>query len=291
MGCHLRRTILTLLTLVVGAQAVWSWDGLKAQAQSPLNFVIRLNRYYDGLYTTAPVDSVRHVYFVGEPIDVVADIGNAGDEEESVDTRSISIGDAFNIALRHGPERDLARLDLSPVGETTVGDNQVSVNWGDVVTLGPRSLVVWEGQFVSPSVPGVYQWKIDLHGIRSSKPVNPQGTLLEYELRVPKDLGDHAEMARRKMIRAYDGENDVEFEGVARELLSIYPESYLAFDLRGRVAERSGRLSDARAAYETALALLRDRKDSLFLQHNGDRLAMDAMAGLRNAVERVRAGK
>ena len=104
---------------------------------------------------------------------------------------------------------------------------------------------------------------------------------------MPKNLGDRAEMARRKMIRAYDGENDVEFEGAARDLLNIYPESSLAFELRGRVAERAGRLSEAQAAYETALGLLRDRKDRLFLDNN-ERSAAGAMAQLGDAAQRVR---
>lgn len=62
--------------------------------------------------------------------------------------------------------------------------------------------------------------------------MNPQSSLLEYELRVPRDLGDRAEIARRQMLRAFDRENDVEFEAAARELLTIYPESSLAFHLR-----------------------------------------------------------
>jgi len=286
----MRRITLTLLTLAIGGEAAWTQNEVIAQDQSPLNFVISLNRYYDGLYTSAPADSVAHVYFVGEPIDVVVDVGNAGDEDQSLDTSTVALRDAFNIAVREGPNRGTARVELSPTGEVISAENQMSVNWGDIVRLSPRSRVIWEGQFVGPSAPGVYQWKVDLQGIRSSKPVNPQGTLLEYELRVPKSLGDRAEVARRKMIRAYDGENDVEFEGAARELLNIYPESYLAFELRGRAAERSGRLSEARSAYDTALGLLRDGKDRLFLDNNG-RSSAGAMAQLRNATQRVRDGK
>jgi hypothetical protein len=284
-----RRILLTLLTLVIGG-AAWSRDAVHAQGQTPLNFVIMFNRYYDGLYTSAPVESVRHVYFVGEPIDVVVDVGNAGDEEQSIDTRSVSIEAAFDISPRGGPARGTGRLDLSPVGEIVSGDNQVVVNWGDVVTLGPRSRVVWGGQFEGPSSPGVYHWNVELKGVRSSRPVNPLGTVLEYELRVPQDVGDRAEVARRKMIRAFDDENDIQFEAEARQLLSIYPESSLAFELRGRVAERSGRLSEAQAAYETALGLLRDRKDRLFLDNN-ERSAAGAMAQLRDATQRVRGGK
>ena len=44
----------TLLTLIIGGQAAWSRDAVTAQDQTPLNFVIMLNRYYDGLYTIAP---------------------------------------------------------------------------------------------------------------------------------------------------------------------------------------------------------------------------------------------
>ena len=283
----MRRITFTLLTLIIGGQAAWSRDAVTAQDQTPLNFGIKLNRYYDGLYTSAPDDSVRHVFFVGEPIDVVVDVGNAGDEDQSLDTSTVPLRDAFSIAARPGFNRGMARVELSPTGEVISAENQAAVNWGDVVRLSPRSRVVWEGQFVGPSAPGVYQWKVDLRGIRSSKPVNPQSTLIEYELRVPTNLGDRAEMARRKMIRAYDGENDVEFEGAARDLLNIYPESSLAFELRGRVAERAGRLSEAQAAYETALGLLRDRKDRLFLDNN-ERSAAGAMAQLGDAAQRVR---
>jgi hypothetical protein len=175
MRCHVRRTILTLLTLVIGGQAAWSQHAVIAQARAPLNFVIMFDRYYDGLYTTAPVDWVRHVYFVGEPIDVVVDVGNAGEEEQSIDTRSISIDSAFEIAPRHGRTRGMVRLDLSPIGETIAGDNEVLVNWGDVVTLGPRSRVVWRGQFHGPSAPDVYSWIIELKGVKSSRPINPLG--------------------------------------------------------------------------------------------------------------------
>jgi hypothetical protein len=250
-----------------------------------------VNRYYDGLYTTAPNESVRHVYFIGEPIDVVVGVGNAGDGEQSIDTRSVSIDAAFDIAPRQGSPKGIARLELSPSGEIVIGDNQVIVNWGDVITLGPRSRVVWEGQFHAPSAPGIYNWSVELKGVKSSRPINPLGTVLEYELRAPKDLGDRAEVARRRMLRAFDDENDVQFEGEARALLSIYPESSLAFELRGRVAERSGRLSEALTAYETAFALLRDGKDRLFLEHNSERRTAGSMADLRDATQRVRRGK
>jgi hypothetical protein len=285
-----RRITFTLLTLIIGGQAAWSRDAVTAQDQTPLNFVIRLNRYYDGLYTSAPDDSVRHVFFVGEPIDVVVDVGNAGDEEESLDTSTVPMRDAFSIDARQGFNQRHGSRRVVADRRSHLRGEPAAVNWGDVVRLSPLSRVVWEGQFVGPSAPGVYQWTVDLQGIRSSKPVNPQGTLIEYELRVPKNLGDRAEMARRTMIRTYDGENDVEFEGAARDLLNIYPESSLAFELRGRVAERAGRLSEAQAAYETALGLLRDRKDRLFLDNNG-RSAAGAMAQLGDAAQRVRGGK
>ena len=110
----MRRITLTLLTLIIGGQAAWSRDAVTAQDQTPLNFGIKLNRYYDGLYTSAPDDSVRHVFFVGEPIDVVVDVGNAGDEDQSLDTSTVPLRDAFSIAARPGFDRGMARVELSP---------------------------------------------------------------------------------------------------------------------------------------------------------------------------------
>lgn len=112
--------------------------------------------------------------------------------------------------------------------------------------------------------------------------------MLHYELRVPQDLADRAEIARRRLIRAYDDEDDVQLEAVARELLAIYPDSFLAFELRGRVAEKWGKLNEALPAYERAQALLRDRRDRLFLEHNSAEMARLTLEGLGGEVERVR---
>lgn len=124
----MRRTILTLLTMVILEGAAWLPNQVLAQ-QTPLNFVI-ISRYYDGTYATAPVGEVRHVYFTGEPIDVVLDIGNAGDEDESIDTSSTSISDAFNLVARRAPSRGVARLEMSSSAEVISAENQAVVNWG-----------------------------------------------------------------------------------------------------------------------------------------------------------------
>lgn len=91
------------------------------------------------------------------------------------------------------------------------------------------------------------------------------------------------------MIAAYDAEDDVQFEAAVRELLRIYPSSALAFELRGRVAERLGQVIDARAAYARAIELIRDGQDQLYLRHNSARHAQNTLDGLSEAAARTRA--
>jgi hypothetical protein len=259
-----------------------------AQSAPPVNFAIMFDHYYGGLYTSAPIGGARHVYYVGEPIDVVVDIGNAGDVEQSLDTRGVSMIDAFAVSGPQEQGHGIARLDLSPTGASAIGDNQLDVTWGEVITLGARSRVVWEGHFHGPSTPGVYEWAIEIRGIRASSPVNALSDRLRYELRQVGNFDDRAEVARRRLIRAYDGENDAETEAAVRALLNIYPESSLAYELSGRVLEGSGRLKEARAVYEKALALLTDRKDRLFLTHNNERDIASVVSSLRQEVTHVR---
>jgi hypothetical protein len=147
---------------------------------------------------------------------------------------------------------------------------------------------VFRGTFNGPSAPGLYQWNIVPKGIRFSTQLHLQGPPLAYELRPARGLADRAELARRRMISAYDGENDVEFEAAARELLSIYPSSSLAFELRGRVAERAGRMDEARTAYERAASLIRDGKDELYLKHNSTTHTRNTLDGLSQSLERAR---
>ena len=140
----MRRITFTLLTLIIGGQAAWSRDAVTAQDQTPLNFGIKLNRYYDGLYTSAPDDSVRHVFFVGEPIDVVVDVGNAGDEEESLDTSTVPMRDAFSIDARQGFNRGMARVELSPTGEVISAENQ-RPSTGET-SFGSVRCLAWSGK-------------------------------------------------------------------------------------------------------------------------------------------------
>jgi hypothetical protein len=122
-------------------------------------------------------------------------------------------------------------------------------------------------------------------------PLQPQRTVLQYELRAPKDISDRAEMARRRLIQAYDDDGDVQVEAAARELVSLYPQSSLAYELRGRVAERAGRLGEAHVAYEAALALLVNRGDRLYLQHNPTVDVANTIESLSRSVARVRASQ
>jgi hypothetical protein len=277
--------------LVGFASATIVATGLRAQGPiSSLNYVVLSDLYYDGLYTDGPGGGeAQLVYFVGEQIPVALEIGNAGDRAETLAPQTTSIDDAFEVGKIKGPGNANARLKLEPVGEVVSEADQSVVAWGNQITLQARSRVTFRGTFNGPSAPGYYHWSIVPKGIRFSSELNLQNHELYFELRRPVALADRAEVARRRMIAVYDAEDDVQFEAAARELLRIYPQSSLAFELRGRVAERLGRANDARAAYERATELIRDGQDELYLRHNLGRHAQTTLKELSIAIDRTQA--
>ena len=282
----------SLCSLCVAAAAILSsasvvW--IHAQPAALLNYVVLSDLYYDGLYTNGPtVQGARYVYFVGEQIPTALEIGNPGQEEQTIDTSNVSIDDAFEVVSVKGPTNASGRLALEPTAEVTSARGESIVTWGNAIKLESRSRIVWRGIFRGPSAHGLYQWDIVPKSIRSSTKLNLLGQSLAYGLRRPENLQDRAELARRRMIAAYDRENDVEFEAAARELLNIYPSSSLAFELRGRVAERAGRVNEARAAYEQAIGLLRDGRDELYLKHNATAYVRDNLQGLTESLGRTK---
>ena len=71
---------------------------------------------------------------------------------------------------------------------------------------------------------------------------------------------------------------------VARDLLALYPQSALAHQIRGNVALRSGRRSDALASFDRALELIRNRQDAFFLEQ----ASQAEVVGTIQTIERAR---
>jgi len=74
-----------------------------------------------------------------------------------------------------------------------------------------------------------------------------------------------AELARRRMMHAYNADAEVEAEAAADALLRLYPQSALAYQVKGEIARRQHRLPQAVQLFERAVQLMTSAQDVLFV--------------------------
>jgi predicted RNA polymerase sigma factor len=90
------------------------------------------------------------------------------------------------------------------------------------------------------------------------------------------------------MMHAYVAGGDVEIVAAADSLIALYPQSALAYQVKGEIAKRAGRRPEASAAMQQALSLLVSGRDTLYLRNVPARDVDRNVQGLTQAVQDLR---
>jgi hypothetical protein len=99
-----------------------------------------------------------------------------------------------------------------------------------------------------------------------SEAVNPLSPLIHFEVRETQAVADQAEIARRRMMHAYVFEDTEVTAQRIDELLTLYPRSSVAYEIKAELAQRNDRRGEAAALLDQARALIVSGQDVLYLR-------------------------
>jgi hypothetical protein len=285
----LRLFVTSLPILILAALAGDGW----AAASSALNFVVRAGEYHGTAYVAAPAVPAEFVTFGSEPLSISLAIGNPTSSDHSLNLTGSAPIDGFHVTVIRVPADATAvpSLLIEPVAEVANLGVKTEQRWLDAVPLPAGSNIVWKGSlsFSGRPTPGIYELRVTpLVRDSDGSPLNPLGTMVRYEVRDILSRDDRAEVARRRMMHAYTTDADVVAEASANALLAIYPQSALAYQVKGEAARREGRIPDAIQSFEMAATLLTSGADQLFLRYAQPTDVNPTISGLKRTIERLR---
>jgi uncharacterized protein HemY len=127
----------------------------------------------------------------------------------------------------------------------------------------------FEAVLETPDVPGEYAVTFESPIVDADKrPLAPQANRFWFEIR-ELTPGSAAAQAVRRACTALGANDDIAAGEAIRSLLEIHPNSFVAYSMRGQLAERKGDFNEARMAYERAAAILEAGLDRLYLESLG----------------------
>jgi hypothetical protein len=130
----------------------------------------------------------------------------------------------------------------------------------------PRNQVLLPFELVTSGLPaGVYKVRFRPRGWQSERPILADYDVLSFELREKRELVNVVEALYRDVIRAMSNLKMQSAENAVNRILEVYPESALAYSLRGQIARRAGRIDDAVASESRAKDLISGGSDRLYL--------------------------
>jgi hypothetical protein len=281
--------------IVILFPAIASTAAPQAQAPRPLHFVAAITDYYHAEYVPLPEPPARHVFFVGEAIDVRLSIGNRGATAQELNTRNVSIEKAFALSVLEQPAGS-GSIQFVPVtrGEIKSEErNTTTVDWNHELEVPAQSSLTFAASIVmgSTAVPGQYSLRIMPGFAGTTEPINPLGSMLRFELRPVDSLGARAELVRRRMVRAYQHDDASAAQTASESLLRSYPSSAQAYQVKGEIARRSGRTQEAVAAFDRAVALIQSGADKLYLQHASPEAVEQTVRELTRSTDSLRERK
>jgi len=255
------------------------------QGPQRLNLGVILREYYGVVYTDQPALPARHAYFDSEQIVVSIEIANTTDRSHRISPTGYSLKE-FRVITRQSPvPGQVGRLVMDPQGRLLAGGIVSEVDGGRPFDLEPQASVTWRATFETEAVPGYYEFQILPETLSADMPISPQATLIRYEMRQINTVAAQAEMARRRVIREYNFGTDDTVADAVSTLLGVYPESAVAYQITGMVAERGKRTAEARAAYSQAIQLLSTGADRLQVQNANRRETQSLLSGLKKALQ------
>jgi hypothetical protein len=259
---------------------------VSAQPYSKVSVIIRPVGYLGVEYADPPSRNFPYVFFSSEQISVeIVMVNNLGTEPVRLFLNEKAI--AANFAAKRPDGIDVA-LRLSTLVRRYLA-NETPVDLAPEFALEPKESLVLRAEIAAGQLtPGEHIVLLsttikDAAGL----PLSPQVTRLVLEIR-PSDAASALEEARRNAIRAVTARQFAAAETWIETLLRLHPRSYVAYVLRGEVAESSGDRGRARAAYQQAVSLLKSRADEHFLRRRrggGEHVAEELIAALNQRIQ------
>jgi hypothetical protein len=271
---------LALATATVGMQT--------PPARTGLHFVAAATNSYDVEYVAPPNLPGNYVLFVGEVMELRISLGNRGDVDQTVTIGEVPIGRAvLTRGLRIPAGGSVPRVLVQPVGRVIDGQNVSTVNWEGELHVPSRGTLEFPATVVVPDdgPPGLYEFETVPGFAATTAPIVPLGTGLRFELRRALSSEDRVEMVRRRMRQSFNRGDLAGAEEAADKLLTMYPSSSAAYQLKGEVAEERGQRQRAISQYQRALELLSSGQDKLWLAHAPTELATRRIDALTRTIE------
>jgi hypothetical protein len=242
-----------------------------SQPVPTINFVVRAGEYHATMYVARPTPPAVFLVFKSEALSLSLDVGNATDVDRSLTLDALGPSRAFSVkSIRIPAEAAPPRLLVNPIAELNARGLKSAQPWAGTIEVPSTGTIVWSATltFEAKATPGVYELQITPNfGLSDGSRLNPQGTLVRYEVREAVSLEDRAELARRRMMHEYNADAEVEAEAAADALLRLYPQSALAYQVKGEIARRQHRLPQAVQLFERAVQLMTSGQDVLFVTH------------------------
>ena len=245
--------------VIVALTALTSSSTVGQQRYSTVSLIVQAAEYNGTFYTAPPLPRSTHVFIAGERIKFnILLANNRGDHPVRLTTAS-ELAANFAVSSLHGIPLTVALTNDVRL-RTAVGEARI--DWTPDITLNAGELLIIRGEVTNVSLPPGEHAVTFSTTITDSQGLSlaPQATRFQIEVRA-QSTESAPEEFRRSAARAIVARDYAVAEGWIDALVKVHPQSYLAFQMRGHIAELQGNRGRARAAYAQALALIQAKAD------------------------------
>lgn len=261
--------------LLYSLLAAWCGLGAMQSAQeSRVRMMFSQHRYVQPAYMREPPIGTSHIFFQGDPIELAALFVNASDAIALFPVQVVSPSESVEADLIGGDGRTRTKVAFDLLEEPYLEDasGRMAAQWTQPISMGPRVSLYVPLRLRAPiREPGVYSIRLSRLRLVCEAPcsVVNHGGEFTFEVRPLDQLPERLDRFARLAIRAVDDEQPENAEKYLQRLLAKYPDGSIAFQIRGRLAERQGRWLDAALSYDTAAQLVDSGRDRLRIEKDG----------------------
>lgn len=245
--------------------------------ESQLVQAVHIGEYYETVYAPLPIGDADFMFFQEEPLLVSVQIFNDDQVPHWLERRPDEEGDLAvlrDVAAGSPVGRSELRLSVSEMLEvrSPAARNRRSART-EAIELASKTSVVVTARLTCMKAPcpvGVYGLKIgSTFEVTDLASLTVNNESLKVEIRAVGSIEDRVELLRRRATRDFFAGSLVEADKLFDELLSIYPNSFVAYLLKGDIAARLARKTDAQELYKAALTILKEGRDTLYIRFQG----------------------
>jgi hypothetical protein len=233
-----------------------------------------------------PTESDRPVWFVGQDIVIDWELYNGKAEAFEVAIPSGGAASLLGVTVIQTPVAGV-QPQIEPISFTSRLKNAPLPSVMPVGTfhMASEQVIYLRARLRGADAPGDYEIQL--------RPAfaGPHAVIdrIKFERRVATSRADLAEVAFRRVARAFSGDDCRLASVEIVRLLSVHPYSSSAYYYQAECARRDGRREDAMAAYAQARDMLEQRLDDLLIANKPDEVKSraDGFAQAATGVWRV----